>query len=641
MTPCLYLVAQEYDEVKIEEILEKVAQEQEISPLIDLIEGLNQNPIDLSKTNIEELSQIPGISIHLSKLILDFVKRNKNADYVTISDSLALSEDQLFLLKYCTIIGDRISSQRKRTKNLYLRLRQYNQFNKPKGLIDGNFQGNELDLYQRYSLYYDDYAANILINKDLGEKSIADFYSGNISGKIFNTKIILGDFNIQSGMGSILWQSYSMGKGMDVISPALQYSNKIEPYRSSLEYNFFRGAAIQSNIQISKSNNINILAWYSDVKRAATIDTASNIVTSLYQSSYFRTNTEIRKKNTLKENTIGGSIEWAYSNFTIGFNGFKLLYNYPIESSSKRAFLGESGFLSSVFATFITGSNTFGGELSKDAAGNMAFKVGYLFEKQKYSLSMHFRNYSSEFRSPFGFSFGESSIPSNEVGLYLGFSYRPYALISINNYLDVYQTHSRTYYVPFKVAGYDLFSETDWLISKKTKFIFRFKFEDKTDIISVEDLRPVVSKKNYSTRFELQNNISSKFQLRIRAEAKAVSFEKHKEAEFGIMSFVDLSWKPFKFLSLNARLTYFSTDSYESAIWQYEGGIAGYMLSNALYGSGARFLLYSKVNIFNNLNLWIKYSNTQKNNVDNLSSGYTLIEGNSDNRLILQLDLSF
>ena len=84
-----------------------------------------------------------------------------------------------------------------------------------------------MNFYNRASFNQNGLKANIITDKDAGETSLIDFYSFNLSEEISNTKIILGDFYMESGMGSILWSAFGNAKGAETVSPAVHFGSGI------------------------------------------------------------------------------------------------------------------------------------------------------------------------------------------------------------------------------------------------------------------------------------------------------------------------------------------------------------------------------------------------------------------------------
>ena len=88
-------------------------------------------------------------------------------------------------------------------------------------------------------------------------------------------------------------------------------------------------------------------------------------------------------------------------------------------------------------------------------------------------------------------------------------------------------------------------------------------------------------------------------------------------------------------------MVFFKTDSFNSAIYEYENDLTGILTNVAMYGEGIRLYLLLRYKVLSHFFLSCKYSETYKPKEKTLGSGYSEINGNLDNRINLQLDLNF
>ena len=634
------LCSQITDTEKLEEALETISDDTDVSIQLDEVEGLIQDPINLKNTDVESLMRIPGFSPALAEKILNLAKDKNIKTIRDIADKVNLTDEQYYLLKLCSYIER--DKKRRRKYNFYARARNIYRASEIDGFADDKFIGDRLNLYQRFNAYYDGASAGVLIDKDEGETKLNDFTSGYLSLEYFNSKLVAGDYYLSVGMGNLFWKSFGMRKGANAIMPALQWGSGIEPYRSSIEASFFRGAALETDISLFSNNSIKLRTWYSNVDRSATVDDIG-IVTSVYKTGYYRTPSEISKKNALNENLYGANLEWKSKYFSVGAVAYHIKYDKPIESISKSVFSGNQGLLGSVYSLLTFSDVSFGTEVSKDANSNIAIKAGTQLVKQDFSIAAGFRSYDALFRSPYGYNFGEQSYIANETGFYFGVNWKKYKTLNISAYLDIYRSKQQTYYIPYGLRGIDLFSEIWWKPHRKTEIRIRLRYEDKTDSHTDYDIEQklVYQKIKPALRFDIKHNVNTKLFLRFRSESNAVLYEKDKSDEEGFMMFMELSWQIFKQLKAGGRATIYSTDSYDSAIWQYEYAMQGYMTTVPLYGKGSRYYMYLKIMPIENIILTLRSSYMKKNNTETLGSGYYETLYNEDLRFYFQLDLRF
>ena len=626
--------SQEYDESYLESILEKISSVTGSSPLIDEIQKFIDKPLPLKTATTEELLQLPGFSTSIAQMIL-IISLNPDATYDDIDNALNLTDEQMYLLKLCTTLDYPV--QTAKSKKSYLRIRNQNQFQTQRGFETGSFKGTSLNMYAKSSIYYKNISAGFLFDKDPGEQFVTNFTSGFISGKVLNTQFIIGDYFVENGMGSILWKSYGMRKGAEVISPAMQIGSGIKPYRSSIDYNFFRGLAIQSNWGFSKSANLSSILWASYSPRGANIDSSGKYVTSLYSAGYYRTENELEKRYVINEKSFGGNLELQLESMKFGFTSYLLDYSKEITSTAKTAFNGKSGLLSSAYFFLFFDNSSYSAEVSSDAKGNISaqFKLGDV------ELAFHYRYFKPNFRSPLGYNLGESDAPANETGLYSGILWKVLKNLNLSLYVDVYKNLSETPYLPIPKKGIDAFTELDYDITSRTKIKLRLRNEISTDSYKNDsDVYTSFTKNISRARLDFIQSFKD-IKLYIRGEGVYARFGNIKTDEKGFLTFADLSWEPLSYIKIGGRVTYFSTDSYESAIWQFESIVPGYFLTFPMYGKGTKLFIYAGFTPVGEVSLWLRYSILTKKGVESMGSGYNEIRGNTDSRLYLELDVRF
>lgn len=635
----LPLRAQEYDAETFEDILETIAQESEVSPLLDAVDYFMQHPLLLRQATAKELMLIPGFSSRTARAVLTLVKNTPLLTYEDIAQELNLSPEQTELLRLCTSL-EAVSIPAGAPTLLY-RVRTRQRFNDVRGFEERLFEGSPFELYQRISVFTPAVEASITAEKDAGEVSVADFISGYVRSDIAGTTVLLGDYSLQSGMGSILWRQFGARKGADVLSPATTTVTSLSPYRSAIEQNFFRGIAAQRSVAIADSSSLLASLWYSSLRRAATIDTVLGITTALDADGYFRTRAEIDRRGALREQALGGLAEWNSSLLNAGVAALGLRYDRPVESNSSSAFRGTDGLLATVWASSEIAGASLAAEVSRDGRGNPGIRLGLDRRDTTVRYALAFRSFAAEFRSPFGYSFGETPRPGNETGLYGGVDIRAAASHRLLLYVDLYRTAGPTFTVPAPVRGLDLFAEDQITVSRQTQVALRLRREDKTDALTTTDgQRSVYRRIRSSVRCEIAHTLSRTLRLRLRCETALVSFERLKPTETGIIGLAYIRWRPVQYFSLSSQFALFSTPSFDSAVWAYEPSVQGMMSAPALYGDGMRAVLVAGYTPTSLLTLSVRVALTAKNQTTSLGSGSMSTAGNTERQMVFQADVT-
>ncbi len=626
------------DEIIMENLIENIGEETYSAPDLDIIEYYRENPINLLDTEADILATLPGISLITAQTIINLVANNPNIKNYAIADICGLSPEAEILLDVCTIISK--SNKNDIKQGLITRTRYRHKFEDVKGISSGNYLGGKEDLYNRIIAYYSDYEVGVVANKHSGEVNYDEFLSGYARFDNSNSKIIAGDFYADYGMGTLLWRTFAAQKGSEVISPVLSLGSGIAPYRSTLDFAHFRGIAAQSNVALGDSANLRISGFYSNNLKSATIDTANSIASSVYLASYYRTQNDISKKNALNEEAVSFNLELSTSGGLIaGLTSLTLDYNYKIVSRSSVMFNGKSGNLFSGYAMYKLPNNLIGFETAIDANSNKLIRAGYIYSSKELEFALSGRYIDMNFRSPYGYSFGEFSYPANEQGIYASVVLKLSNNLSIALFNDIFSSVGRTFTIPAKVHGMDFFTEIKYKLQAKSNFILRLRRDSKsTLLINNDDERTVGEGIKYSARVEYSNELDKKIMLRLRGEISNYSDELDNDNGSGAMSFIDLRWKAIDNLRVGMRYTLFSTDNFNSAIYQYEYTMPGTMRTTALFDSGSRVIFTADYSPSKFIKIYANYIAYSKNNVDYIGIGNEQLPANYDNRAILQVE---
>ncbi len=634
----VYSSYSQFEELENENLFENTLIESEESEIFDDIEYYIVHPISLQNTNSLFLSRLPLINSEIAVRIVDLVQVQGINNYKALFDSLDLSQAQRYVLTNCTYFSQ---SRRSIPANLNVRIRTNYQFENVAGFEKSKFQGDKLNYYTKVSSNFNNMSGGILFDKDVGEPNYFDFISGYLSWDYSNFHIIVGDYSVEFGLGNILWRNFGFRKSPDVISPMRYEAKGILPYRSSIESNFFRGIAISNIYSLVKKSDLKFSLFVSKQFRHSTIDSIESLVTSLKNDGLFRTDLEISRKGNLEENILGSMIDYRIKNLQVSIAGFYYEYPFKLATQSSSVFKGKNGKNLSLFASYNLKNNYLRTEISRDAENYISAKLNYIVRENNYDFTVGLRSFPEFYRAQYGYIFGESSSASNEFGVYAGFDLKKFKNIKISIYADFYSTYGRTYYIPLNVSGVDLLSDFLYEINRDMLINLRFRYEIKNQLIELNNIKLIENIYRVSFRSDLKAKITDASYCRMRFEVVNRDRELNKAEEWGFAIFGEYKAEIFYNFSVGLRMSYYDTDSFNSAIWQYEYTMPGYAFNFPLYAHGMRFYLFTDYEINKFIRFWIKYSLLQKNNVKNISSGYNEIKGNKDNRLTVQLDFYF
>jgi len=648
-TDSTYLNAEEV----LEDLLQEPTNEQDDSNLYELIEQLLLNPIDINTAEVFELQQIPAIDLETAKLIVNH--RKKYGNFFSVNELNAvhgLNNDFINKIKpylICSRIKaveevdrkdektiDRVLSKSK----LLLRSRVSNDLQTRRGFTENRFEGTKPRVYNRLIIKYDaNYQVGILAEKDPGELSLNEFtsYHFAISDVGILHRFVLSDYLIEFGQGLAMWSPYGFSKGADAIYPVKKRDNLIKPYTSATETNFLRGAAVSIII-----NEFIFSAFYSKNKLDANIDTLTGDIISTPIDGFHRTENEIMKKHAAEEKLFGARIDYEHKGFLrSGILFYQSEFSKNFLPSGVFDLTGRKFNYTSFFYDFYYNNLNVFGEFAYNGTSIASINSFQFFIGRDFSFLTSIRSYPRNYISLHGYAFGErSGATTNEFGIYTGIKLRtPIGLI--NFYYDQFKFPFSTFSNPLPSNGDEFLAD---IISKpiyQLETRIRYKYENKDINTLIDNNKQLVKRLRQVIRFELIYNPTKRLRLRGRFEYNKYKVARINAVENGYLLYQDVRFSPTNNFNFYARIIFFRTDSFNSAIYEYENDLTGVLTNSALFGEGIRWYLIIRYKFMRFLTLSLKYSETYKPKEETISSGLNEIKGNVDNRIALQIDFRY
>lgn len=672
--------AQEHEDINafIEDIIEEIAadsdEELDYTTLFDDLYFYYNNPLDINEATNEELQRlyflnniqiynliayrrnfgnlltiyelglIDGFDMTTIQRLLYFAKirKTKQEEYFSWKNAMKYGNHQLFL----------------RTQFLVEEQKGYTLPDDTSQNASKGYLGNKYKLYARYKYNYKRKILwGITAEKDQGEqffdgeqKNGFDYYSAHfqINDVGMFKKILLGDYQVQFGQGLTMWSGMTTGKSSFVLSMKRKPQG-LRKYSSTDENKFMRGLGTTIGF-----GDFNFSVFYSKKKIDANIianDTIENeieAVTSFQNTGYHRTEGEIEDKDAINETVLGANLSYHHKNFKAGFsylyNSFGANLDKKTEPYSQFGFEGD---ISSNFGfdyQFLIKNITFFGEAAYSDNGGMAFINGATVPlAPQISMVLLHRHYERDYYSYYANAFGEAGSNANESGIYFGTEIHPYKYWKISAYFDSYKFAWLRYRVNAPSSGYEGFAQIDFAPNRHFKLYLRYKKEVKPQNESATDvfMRDVVDVNKESARLHLVYDISETVSFRNRLEY--IKYQKgNANIDEGYMLYHDLVYKPMKIpLSLYLRYAIFDTESYDSRIYAYENDVLYAFSIPAYYYKGTRTYLTLKYTVFENLDVWFRYSRMLFSNKDIISSGLSEINGNIKSEIKFQVRYKF
>lgn len=627
----------------ISDLQQEPTEESDNSDLYDVIEELISNPVNINDAELSELLRIPFMAISTAELILKH--RKKFGHFFSVNELYSvenLSKNIIEKISPFLTVSKKAPPKGNANNSffsnatLHLRSKLQDDLQDKKGFIENKFKGSKYKIYNRVLTGFNNFELGYLTDKDPGENSINDFSSYFLSMKKigFINKIILGDYLIKWGQGLALWSQYGFSKGADAVFPVKKNSNILNRYISSSENNFFRGAAVNLGF-----NNFSITTFYSNNRIDANIDSVSHGILSIPADGLHRTESEIAKRKSALETVIGTALDYRNNYLNIGALYYNSSFGNSFISGSIYDIKGNKFNYTSIYFDLFSKKINLFGEFVYDGSSVSSINGIEIQANNNLIFLTTIRSYPRNFNNLHGFSFGEKSgACKNEFGIYYGIRWNSPAGL-INFYFDQFKFPYASYRMPMPSTGNEM------LLDYKNKFIknfearLRFKYENKEVIYNENRITRIGNRIKKISRIELIYKINRQIKLKGRFEYNNIKM--NNSAEEGFLTFQDLQFYLSPVFNFYSRIVFFRTDSFNSAVYEYENDLAGTLINAALFGEGVRLYFVIKIKPYKIVTISCKYSETYKPKEKFLSSGLLEIEGNLDNRFSLQLDLNY
>lgn len=521
---------------------------------------------------------------------------------------------------------------------------------------NARYLGSKENIFAKYKFTYrNQIEAGILATKDAGEeffkgteKQGFDFYSAHLQISNLNwlKTLVVGDYLVQFGQGLIMGNGGIGGKGIDPVNIRMK-AQGLKYYSSSDENQFFRG--IGATV---KFDNIYTTAFFSHHKIDATnfnTDSLTNQsqITSFDVTGLHATPLEIAGKDVVTETVYGCNVSYHALNYRIGATFAGTYFSTDVQKSGapyvfydfKGDHVQNAGF--DYFTTY--NGIFFFGEFAKSSFGGLAMINGAIFKPAStISLAILHRYYEPNYVALYSNAMGENSSNQNENGIYVGADIVPFKNWKLSAYFDTYRFTWLKYQTDAPSDGCDYFVQAEYTPSLhfKLKLLYRnkIKLENTQNISSINYLDTV---QRQSFRCQINYLVVPGINCSNRLEW--CGYRKGATAnENGMLLYHDVNYNLSRFhFDISARIAYFETASYNSAIWTFEDdALYGYSVP-ALYDKGVRAYLNLHYIVNKYIDCWVRWSQTYYTNLTTISTGLNQINGNTRDELKFQIRIKF
>ena len=476
-----------------------------------------------------------------------------------------------------------------------------------------NYLGSNHGLLTKYTLSSSSLRLGLSLEKDIGEMyydSLAPLNYFDFSSFFLELKhpfknvkkVVLGNYGLTSGQGLLFWNSFALGGSFYSINTS-RNAPLLSGYTSVNEHNYLQGAAAELSF-----NNLTITPFFSYKKLNATINSDTTFST-IYIDGLHRTSSELARKNSVNEWLMGTSIDWSKRYFTGGittaYSSFNKYHTPSFINDSIKNNLYVSIHYRCFFSRF-----TWSGEVASRNKLKFATIQNLNFQpSSKLGFNLSYRYYSPEYYAVYENAYKSSSRANNERGLYVGINYFVNNQLSLTLFSDWHKNIAST---PTKI-----FPE------KGTKQGIQLQFNSEKSIAYIRwanHMREEYSGKANNKEFEFQEsnkqtlrfNFTQKIGEKVRLKSRIEYADFGKGKETGLLLFQDFYHQLNYHFKYNFRIAYFSTSTFDAAIYAYESDVLYAFNTTAYFDKGTKYYLNLGYSAGKHFDFWLRTAITSK-----------------------------
>jgi hypothetical protein len=610
---------------------------------------LNQHPMDMNHASREQLEQLPFLSAQQVEDIMAYLYQyGPMKSLAELQMIRSLDYQRRRLLTFFVRIDD------DEQKQGFPSLKTITQYGRHELMATAKipfyerrgdnevYKGWPYRHWLKYQFSYDDQVkAGLVGAQDAGEPFFAnknrwgyDYYSYYVQIKHWGRleSLVLGKYRVSMGMGLIANNGFTMGK-LTSLQNLGRSTTTLRAHSSRSSADYLQGAGATMTIV----KGLSLTGFLSYRAMDATLNKDGS-ATTIVTSGYHRTETELEKKDNLRNTTFGGNIRYQQHGIHAGLNiiaahlnrelkpNTSLLYRqHAAQGTDFMNFSADYGYIHHRFA--------FNGETAMNKNGALATINSLSLQcGNGVSLMALYRFYSFRYTSLYANSFSEGGSVQNESGVYLGVNWQPSPRLKVMAYSDYAYFPWAKYQISQSSHAFDNMLQVSYLRNRWTiDARYRLKVRQRDN----EDKSALQSRTEYRGRLSLTYDGS--FSSRTQVDYTQIVF---RGQDRGWMVSQSLGYH-HRWLKLSGGLGYFHTDSYDSRVYLYESGPLYCYGFSQFSGEGIRYWLMARAEISRRLILTAKFGTTDYFDRSVIGTSYQQIDGSSQSDLDLQVRWKF
>ena len=612
----------------------------------DLLCDLEDHPLDINQVTREQLEELPFLSAQQIEGIVEYLWRYGRMESLSELQMIrSLDYAQRRLLTYFVYVGEEPPAALPTLKDIakygqnelmaYARVPFYNR----KGDING-YLGPKYRHWLRYQFTYGDQVKlGFVGSQDAGEPFFAnrnkwgyDYYSFYLQLRNFRRleSLVLGNYRVSMGMGLVMNNSFSLGK-MAMLQNLGRSSYTLRAHSSRSA-----GSLLGAAATIDMGRHVKLTAFASCNPADATLN-KDGTVSTILDTDYHRTETEMNKKHNLHPFKTGGCLRYDAHGFRLGMNALYTHLDRTLKPNTstlyRQHFPQGTDFLNlSLDYGYASPRVALSGETAIDKQGHLAtINTASLRVSDALSMMVLQRFYSYAYTSLDAQSYSDGGKVQNESGVYLGLIWQPSLAFRLSAYTDYAYFAWAKYQVSQSSYSWDNLLQATW---QKQRWTFTGRYRLRLRQQDDETKKHLVNRWEHRGRLSADYTSAKGLGGRIQIDGGWTT------GEWGGMVSATLAYT-HRWLRLNGGLGYFHTDSYNSRVYLYELGPLYTYSSQMFYGEGLRYWLMARANIGKRLTLTAKFGVTDYFDRTTIGSSYQQIDASSLSDLDLQLRWKF